>query len=144
MKTVKPGWVTPDYVTGLIEGAGSFTFSRTRGQLSLYFAIRLGAADVAVLRTVRRFFGNHGRIYTVRPATKGSKAASYYRVTRLGELRRIVDHFDRHPLRGSKRRSYEIWKEMVVLKVASFGDPPRARIDSLARRLSATSRVRSA
>jgi hypothetical protein len=143
MRTVKPRSISPDYVTGVIEVAGTFTYSRSRGQLSLYFALRLGAEDIAVLRAVRRFFGGGGRIYTVRPA-KGSKRACYYRVTRLGELRRIVSHFDRHALRGSKRRSYEIWKEMVVLKVASFGDPPRGRLDSLARKLSATSRVRSA
>jgi len=132
--------MSPDYVTGLIEAAGSFTYSRSRGQLSLYFAVRLGAADEALLRDVRRFFGGHGRIYSVRPASERSKPASYYRVNRLAELRRIVAHFDHHPLRGSKRRSYEIWKEMVVLKVASFGEPPRARLDSLARRLSASSR----
>lgn len=132
--------MSPDYITGLIEVAGAFTYSRSRGQLSLYFAIRLRAADIAVLRDVRRFFGGHGRIYSVRPASKRAKPASYYRVNRLGELRRVVAHFDRHPLRGSKRRAYEIWKEMVVLKVASFGDPPRARLDSLARTLSASSR----
>jgi len=132
--------MSPDYVTGLIEAAGSFTYSRSRGQLSLYFAIRLGAADIDVLRDVRRFFGGHGRIYSVRPTSERSKPASYYRVNRLAELRRIVAHFDRHPLRGSKHRAYEIWKEMVVLKVATFGEPPRTRLNSLAKKLSASSR----
>jgi hypothetical protein len=140
MGTVQHLPISPDYITGLVEAAGSFTYSRSRGQLSVYFAIRLGAKDVAVLRNVRRFFGGHGRIYSIPPASKSSKPASYYRINRLAELRRIVAHFDRHPLRGSKRRSYEIWKEMVVLKVATFGDPPRARLDTLAKSLSATSR----
>jgi hypothetical protein len=140
MRTVNRVPPSPDYVTGLVEAAGSFTYSRSREQLSLYFSIRLGGADIAVLRDVRRYFGGHGRIYSVRPASKGSKPSSYYRVNRLAELRRIVAHFDRHPLGGSKKRSYEIWKRMVVLKVASFGDPPRARLETLARALSRTSR----
>ena len=55
----------------------------------------------------------------------------------LAELRRVVAHFDRHALRGSKKRSYEIWKRMVVLKVATFGEPPGARLPRwrLGRRL---------
>jgi hypothetical protein len=136
MKTVRRVTVSPDYVTGLVEAAGSFTYSRTRGQLSLYFGIRLGSADLPVLREVQRYFGGHGRIYAVRSA---SRPASYYRINRLAELRRIVAHFDRHPLRGSKRHSYRIWKRMVVLKVATFGEPPGARLETLARALSRSS-----
>ncbi|MEB3323439.1 MAG: LAGLIDADG family homing endonuclease [Synechococcaceae cyanobacterium] len=139
MRTVNRSSLPPEYVTGLVEASGSFTFSRSRGQFSLYFAIRLGHADAEVLRAVQRYFRGHGRIYSVRPASKASKPASYYRVNRLAELRRIVLHFDRYPLRGSKRRSYEIWKRMVMLKVATFGEPPGARLETLARALSGAS-----
>jgi hypothetical protein len=139
MRTVLRSAPSPGYVTGLVEAAGSFTYSRSRGQLSLYFAIRVGGGDVDVLRAVQRYFGGHGRIYSVRGTRKGSNPASYYRVNRLAELRRVVSHFDRHPLRGSKRRSYEIWKRMVMLKVATFGEPPGARLESLARALSGSS-----
>ena len=62
MRTVRRVPVSADYITGLVEAAGSFTFSRSRGQLSIYFAIRLGAKDVAVLRNVRQYFGGRGRI----------------------------------------------------------------------------------
>jgi len=50
----------------------------------------------------------------------------------------VLEHFDRYPLRGLKARSYDIWRQMVVLK-REFRKPRRDELESLAAQLSAAS-----
>jgi hypothetical protein len=114
----------PLWVTGFADAAGSFTYSRSSKQLALYFAVKVADADRALLEDLQAFF-EAGRIYE--PA--------YFRVTRREELIRIVDHFDRYPLRSSKREVYDLWREMVVAK-QQFRRPDRDRLADLASRLS--------
>jgi len=134
----------PWYVTGFVEGEGAFTFSRSGRQLALYFAVKLPSADRAILEALREFFGCVGAIYDVAPraaptASSGyTKAAAYYRVCRREDLERILEHFDRHPLRGAKAASYAIWRQMVMLK-RSFRKPPREELEQLSAQLSAAS-----
>jgi hypothetical protein len=59
-------------------------------------------------------------------------------VTRRDELPRIVDHFDRFPLRTTKRVQYEIWRRMVALK-QEFRSSDREALAELALELSAAS-----
>ena len=119
----------PSYVTGFVESAGSFTFSRQGGVLVLVFAVRRPPADRALLESLRDFFGA-GAIYQ----TAGSL---HYRVTRIDELPTIVDHFEKHPLLGAKRAAYGLWREMVGLKSGRFRRPPREELEALAARLRA-------
>ena len=118
----------PWYVTGLIDGVGSFTYSRSGKQLAVYFAVKAGSPTL--LEDLHTFFGG-GAIYA-------SERSSYFRVQRRDDLTAVLDHFDRYPLR-TKREVYEIWREMVVAKRA-FRKPDRDRLESLARELSALSR----
>jgi LAGLIDADG DNA endonuclease family protein len=133
----------PWYVTGFVEGEGTFTFSRSGPQMALYFAIKLTGSDRTILEAIQAYFGGIGSIYNVKPAapTQASgytKSAAYYRVCRSKDLDRVVEHFDTYPLRGSKAASYAIWREMVVLKRA-FRKPARPELEALAARLSAAS-----
>jgi hypothetical protein len=134
----------PWYVTGFVEGEGAFTFSRNGRQMALYFAIKLTGADRAILDTIREFFGGIGNIYDVvpraapTPSSGYTKAAAYYRVCRREDLDRVVEHFDRYPLRGTKAASYAIWRQMVVLK-RDFRKPPREELAQLSAQLSAAS-----
>lgn len=135
--------LNPWYVTGLVEGEGTFTYSRSGSHIALYFAVKLTRADDALLLSLQSFFGGAGTIYRVRPRapTPGAgftKAATYYRVCRRSELGRIVEHFDAYPLCGSKAASFRIWRLMVLLK-QEFPRTSRDRLDLLATRLSATS-----
>ena len=114
----------PLWVTGFADAAGSFTYSRSSKQLALYFSVKVADTDRGLLEDLRAFF-DAGRIYE--PA--------YFRVTRREELVRVVDHFDRYPLRSSKREVYELWREMVVAK-QQFRRPDRERLAALAARLS--------
>ena len=131
--------LTPWFITGFAERECSFTYSHSQRGLSLYFGIRFQKGDSALLARVRSFFGDAGTIYTGRvPANSQHSPASsyYYRVTRIGELLRIVTHFDLYPFQGAKRESFEIWREMAILK--SGPDPAEAgQLDLLAAQLSA-------
>lgn len=123
----------PWYVTGFVEGEGTFTYSRNGRQMQLYFAIKLAEADEPILQAIRDFFGGIGSIYFVRP-----RASAYYRVCRREQLAVIVDHFDTYPLHGSKAAAYRIWREMVVIK-QRFRRPLRDELQELAAQLSACS-----
>jgi hypothetical protein len=118
-------------VTGFVSGVGSFTFHRSGRQLLLVFAVRLPARGRPLLESIRKFFRGSGKIYDV-----AAGASCYLRVNRSAELLRIVDHFERYPLRGAKRRGYEIWREMVLVKAAHFGGPSPPELDQLAEKLS--------
>jgi hypothetical protein len=59
-----------------------------------------------------------------------------YRVTRPADLLRIVDHFERHPFLGARKKEFAIWREMVALRAASIGQAQPAEMEQLAKRLS--------
>ena len=119
--------LAPEYVTGLAEAIGSFTYSRSPGNLTVYFALRLPARDHQVLEAVREFLAA-GRLYKV-------PGGLYLRVSRHDELLRVVDHFDRHPLQGHRHQAFLVWREMVEIK-SRFRQPDLPRLSDLAAQLS--------
>ena len=125
--------MAPWYVTGLIEGAGSFTYQHGGSQLTLVFALRAPAAARSLLEDFRRFFGGAGRIYDT--GTREGRPGALLRVTRPHELLRIVEHFERYPLRGTERRAFDVWREMVHLRAAHLRTRPPAALLELAERL---------
>lgn len=120
--------LAPEYVSGLTEAIGSFTFSRSRRNLTVYFALRLPVRDRPILDAVRELLAA-GRLYNV-------PGAVYLRVSRHDELQRVVDHFNRYPLKGHRHEAFLVWKEMVAIK-SRFRQPDRPRLSSLAEQLSA-------
>ena len=125
METFSRGTLSPEWVTGFVDAAGSFTYSRSSKQLALYFALKVPASDRQLLEEVRAYFGGIGRIYS----------EAYFRVTRREQLMIVVEHFDRHPLQSSKRDAYELWREMVIAK-QEFRRPDRELLGRLADELS--------
>jgi hypothetical protein len=131
--------VNPWYVTGFAEGCGSFTYSRSSGVFGLYFALKVGVTDLPILQGIQAFFRGAGRIYIIRGRSEKlvkRAQAAYFRVTRAAELPRVVAHFDRYRLAGSKVEQYAIWREMVSLK-QRFRRPDVERLTLMAARLSA-------
>ena len=120
--TMKGENMNPWYVTGFCEGEASFTFSRNgKNNIALYFAVKLTAADSDLVEGIRDFFGV-GKIYPVKKIEAKekcgrTKSAAYYRVSALGDLLPIVEHFDTYPLQGKKRERYELWKRALRLKI---------------------------
>ena len=130
----------PSYVTGFVDADGSFTYSRSGNQISLYFAVKLTAVDRPILEDIQAFFGGIGTIYDVKAKALGNrsgatKTAAYLRVSRREELSRVVEHFDAHPLRTTKAQIYEIWRLMFLAK-QHFRNPDREALNALAEEIS--------
>jgi LAGLIDADG endonuclease len=127
----------PWYVTGFVDGCGSFTYSRSGSLITVYFALKVGATDAPILHEIQAFFGGAGRVYATRSGSDDLEMrGAYYRVTRSRELALVAAHFDRYPLAGSKARVFGIWREMVAAK-QRFRRPDRERLSKLAQHLSA-------
>lgn len=123
--------LNPHHITGMAEIGGSFTYSRSRGTLTLYFALKSWADDVSLLLKVQGFF-KAGKIYK-RNRKKGGWV--YYRVNRMGDLIKVARHFEQYPLQGAKQHTFEIWKQMLLCKRRKL-PKDKERIQELARKLS--------
>ena len=120
---------------------------RQSGVPKIFFLRRSDTDNTAVYFAKRNngdYFGGVGAIYRVKPAAAPTSAsgytkpAAYYRICRRQDLERVVEHFDRYPLRTGKAASYAIWRQMVALK-RDFRKPPREELEQLSAQLSACS-----
>lgn len=121
----------PSWVTGFVEGAGSFTFNRSGERITPVFAVRMKAGGRRLLEELQAFFGDAGKIY----ATQDNNAC-LYRVNRTRDLLRVVEHFDEHALRGEKRNAFHVWREMVFLRATHHGHATPETMRALAEHLS--------
>ena len=134
--------LNPWYVTGFCDGEAAFTYSRAGGTLALYFAIKQRKDNQQIIEEIREYFHYVGNIYRQKESslTKNSgasKPAAYYRVTRIGELKIIVDHFDKYPLQSKKKQeAYLVWRQMVTHKLENFRDIDYDILRKLAEKLS--------
>lgn len=133
MDTESQEQLDPWYVTGLIEGEGSFTYNRSGKNWIMIFAVKLTPKNRPILEELLVFFGV-GKIYEV----SGARSSAFYRVSKQEELAQIIDHFERFPLKGIKSHSYQLWKQMVELKAQSFRKPPNEALEELSKQLSAS------
>ena len=134
--------LNPWYVTGLCDGEAAFTYSRTGGSFGVYFGLKQREDNRQIVEEIQRYFGYIGNIYRGKESnpTKNSgltKPSAYYRVTRAGELKRIIDHFDKYPLQSKKRQeAYHIWRDMVIHKLENYRNTDYDKLRRLAERLS--------
>lgn len=63
----------------------------------------------------------------------------YFRVNKLGELIKIVAHFEQYPLQGMKQHAFGIWKEMINCKRRKL-PKDKVKIAELAEKLSKMNR----
>lgn len=125
METFSHETLEPWFVTGIVEGIGSFTFSRSSRQIALYFSLK---SQRDLLLRIQAFFGL-GRIYST------SGGLSLFRVTRINELLHVALHFKAYPLQGERLRVFELWHEMLEIKRA-FRKPRPQELEALAVALS--------
>ena len=109
--------LNPWFITGFCAGEAAFTYSRDGSSFNLYFAIKLNDSDKELIEQIQDFFGV-GKIYNVQARLPGkysgfTRPALYYRVTKLDELQRVIEHFDKYPLSGRKLKTYQVWKDML-------------------------------
>ena len=118
--------INPYYVTGLIDGEGSFTYTKMGGNVYPYFAIKLNIGDLRLLEKIQKFFEGAGVIYhmpsrtfRMNDVTYTGGALAMLKVFRMDELMRMVWHFSDYPLEGKKAEAFKVWKEMVMIKAVN-------------------------
>jgi hypothetical protein len=99
----------PWYVTGLAEGEGCFSVSlslrpklRTGIEVRPSFALSLNERDLSLLQDLHAFF-ECGAIRR----SRGDRTFKYESRSTSELLDRVIPHFERHPLRGVKARSFD-------------------------------------
>jgi hypothetical protein len=112
----------PWYVTGLTEGEGSFSVSFTlRDKLKVgietrpSFSISLNRRDLELIKRIQKFFGCGG--------IRFSRSDNCYKfeVRSVGDLvRRIIPHFEKYPLQGSKAKSFKGFKKICEMLKANL------------------------
>ena len=105
--------VEPWYITGLIDGDGTFnlTFSSSSSSMRIKPVFAIGALNESknVLEMLRKYF-KCGKIYEIGAAKKYSR----YQVEALADLRKnIIPHFKKYPLETKKKDHYNIWQEII-------------------------------
>ena len=134
--------LTPWYITGFCDGEAAFTYSRSGGTFGMYFAVKQREDNRQIVEDIQEFFNYIGNIYYHKESesTKNSgfsKPAAYYRVTRIYELKIIIDHFDKYPLQSKKKlEAYNVWREMVMYKLENYRDIDYNVMRPLAEKLS--------
>lgn len=132
----------PWYITGFCDGEAAFTYSRSGGVFGLYFAVRQREDNRQIVEDIQQYFNYIGSIYRGKesknaPKSDWTQPSSYYRVTKINELKRIIEHFDQYPLQSKKKcEVYKVWREMVIHKLENYRDSNYDYLDLLAERLS--------
>jgi hypothetical protein len=112
----------PWFVTGLAEGEGCFCVSfavRAKLRLGLEvrpsFALSLNERDHELLEDLKTFFG----CGCIRES-RSDRTFKYEARSTRDLLDHVVPHFERHPLRGNKAKSFDAFA--VVCRMIGQGD----------------------
>ena len=121
-----------NWFAGFVDGEGSFVIREQRGRHSTAFQLRLREDDIAVLLSIKDHL-NLGKIYREWPrrGREGyySKPKALWWVQTKAGCMRLIDIFDRFPLRSKKAQDYVTWREAVLEYCSS--QPNQARLASL-------------
>lgn len=121
-KLVRPLYISsnellhPDWVTGFIEGDGSFFISlrsvanRAGVGVVANIIINLNYRDEPVLLKIKNFFQDIGGIYW-----RDANRVVGWKATKLNDILSVISHFDTYPCVGKKHLNFLIWKEVVTL-----------------------------
>lgn len=135
--------LNPWYITGFCDGEAAFTYSRSGGTFGLYFAIKQREDNRQIIEEIHEYFSYVGDIYRGKemlPNKRNSgltQPSAYYRVTRIRQLKMVIDHFDKYPLQSKKKfEAYKAWREMVVHKLENYRNIDYDTLRALAEKLS--------
>lgn len=107
------------WLAGFTDGEGSFGIYQMHGKyLAPRFQIGLRADDGAILEQLAGVFG--GTVaFAVRAESSTSAPRYIWTVASRRGLARLVDYFDRFPLRAKKTADYAIWRRAVRIYCAA-------------------------
>ena len=114
MEMARTPEMNPWFVTGLVEGEGCFTVSfsfrkklRVGIETRPSFSISLNQRDLELLKRLHAYFGCGAIRYSRSDRTYKYESRSIADLTR-----RIIPHFVKFPLVGSKRKDFEIFADV--------------------------------
>lgn len=115
LSTIDEGSLNPWFVTGFIDGDGSFTVSIAKKKSGIGWKIQpiltigLDQKDLDLLVQIKAFF-KVGKIYT------SKRGIIYYTVGSTKDLiKYILPHFDKYPLATAKLKDYLVFKKIILL-----------------------------
>jgi len=108
-----------NWLAGFVDGEGCFSLSagsNGKSDLLFYkcvFSIALRDDDKRILEQIQETTGL-GKVYFF--AARGtSQPKATWAVSSKSDCLKLVELFDRYPLRAKKSRDYAIWREAVLL-----------------------------
>jgi hypothetical protein len=115
----------PQYVAGFIDGEGSFSISigkhktlRRGFEIRPEFEIELRKDDQEILERILVTIGI-GRIYDCSYERYGWYPHAKYKITSIWDLKEyLFPFFDKHPLQAKKKKSYLLFKQIVLMVCA--------------------------
>jgi hypothetical protein len=109
--------ISYEYIRGLIEGEGSFTFSTNRSLKMKVpaFAISMHVRDEELLKMVKDRLNLHNKIYTYYYPAKGLNRGpqSTLIVREFGELKNTIIPLCYQKLKGNKGRQFQSWIDKI-------------------------------
>ena len=114
---IVPSKLSNEYIRGLVEGEGTFTFSRGWGGKKVpTFAIHMHSRDKKLLENVRDSLGLKNKVYEYYyPGKDGSNRGpkAILIVRELGSLKNIIIPLFYKKLKGNKGKQFEEWLEKI-------------------------------
>jgi len=116
--------LSPDYIVGLVDGEGSFTFRldlnpKRRNRMEPRFYLKLRAEDKILLDALQQFF-DCGAVYIQRDRRPHHSMCYRYEVGKQKDLReKIIPFFRKFPLKSpSKQRDFRAFCEAIDIVFA--------------------------
>ena len=117
--------LNPQYIAGFIDGEGSFSISigkhktlRRGFEIRPEFEIELRKDDQEILERILVTIGI-GRIYDCSYERYGWYPHAKYKITSIWDLKEHLFPFlDKYPLQAKKRKSYLVFREIVLMVCA--------------------------
>jgi hypothetical protein len=109
--------IDPNYITGFVDGEGSFSISISPGnfkdvkwEIRPSFSISQHKRDRGILFKIKDYFG----CGIIRPNRKDNTYK--YEVRSLQDLKNIIiPHFQKYPLQTTKRIDFEIFSKVIQI-----------------------------
>ena len=100
------------WISGFVDGEGCFSYQK-RGYANPSFSLSMRDDDEDVVMEIVEALGNIGSVHHRPNDGNTSNPAIFWLVSGKSDCQKLIDHFDKYPLRSKKARDYEIWKELV-------------------------------
>ena len=104
---LNPASIEPWFITGFVDGEGTFSVSLAKNSNSrlgwiilVNFSVNLHKKDEELLKLIQLYFGG-GRIY------KGSKDSLVFKIFDIEQnINTVIPHFDKFPLQTQKKADF--------------------------------------